>query len=101
LIDLLRRAGETAWLENLVEARRWIRNSDYSGIQYLLSFFGHRDGFDEYGNTKIEKIGRGLNPPVSFADYRHRLFKLAKEIKDEIEPTKPRRYLKKSRPLRK
>jgi hypothetical protein len=40
LITLLENDKQTHWHEWIFRARTWIANSDYSGIEYLLSAYG-------------------------------------------------------------
>ena len=88
-VGLLRRVGEHHWCEWLDESLRRIEESDYSGIEHLLSAFGGMGSFNDIfispanGHLVSDEEAFGLN--ATLGELRGQLYELAQYIRHNAE----------------
>lgn len=79
LIFLLREDEQYEWAKWMTQAHNWINNSDFSGIEKVLSAYG---GMGSFNDTYIRHNLRKNN---EFDRLRSRAWELACEISHEAE----------------
>lgn len=58
IIALLLQDGDKHWSEWMVESKRRLLNSDFSGIEYLLRAYGGMGSFNDFVIGQTEKNGK-------------------------------------------
>lgn len=82
LILILEEDNKDHWVDWLQTARKWLVQSDFSGIEKLLSAYGGMGSFNDLYLSKITRKNE------NFSDLQSKAWQLATEIKQEYELTK-------------
>ena len=79
LIQILDEDGQENWSDWMSQARKWILESDFSGVEKVLGAYG---GMGSFNDTYLSKITRQNE---NFSKLQTLAWELAKEIKHEHE----------------
>ena len=79
LINLLEDDDQRNWSNWMMQARKWILESDFNGIEKVLLAYG---GMGSFNDTYLTKITREND---NFGILRSRAWELATEIKHQYE----------------
>lgn len=87
LIQLLESDGEEHWSKWIRQSREQLQNSDFSGIEYLLSAYGGMGSFNDliifqgYENGKFQWKDRHVEKNNRLNELRSKAWKLADGIR--------------------
>ena len=79
LVQMLEEDDQENWSGWMSQARKWILESDYSGIEKVLGAYG---GMGSFNDAYLSKVTRQNE---NFSKLRTRAWELATEIKHEHE----------------